>query len=213
MHLVLRDGYPLTEKIKRFPIFCDKEGRLSFSRPLSPCHLKISEKRVLAEEIRAQISRCRNYGMPLTHIDSHYHTHAAWDIATVLISIARQENIIYIRIRENCGVDLPFGRAIKNYIFNYRLRIAGFARTKYFGHLRQIISLKRRLNSLDALRSLEIAIHPKINDSQNLVNMVYDTEDDLEKQIKEIDSYKESVSFSGVRIVMLQGSIFFKEEE
>jgi len=32
MHLVLRGGYPLTEKIKHFSTFCDQEGRLSLSR-------------------------------------------------------------------------------------------------------------------------------------------------------------------------------------
>lgn len=64
MHLVLRDGYPLTERIKTRAKFCDSDGRLRLSANKPFLVLDHSEKEDLAAEIRAQIKRCRAFGCP-----------------------------------------------------------------------------------------------------------------------------------------------------
>jgi predicted glycoside hydrolase/deacetylase ChbG (UPF0249 family) len=200
MHLVLQDGYPLTEKIKYFSKFCDQEGRLSLSRSKPIIHLTTSEKEVLAQEIKAQIEQCRSHGIPITHIDSHYHSHTEYGVAAVLISIAQEEGIPYIRLARNCGPGINPIKKVYKYCLNYRIQVAGLARTKYFGSIEDflfLIELRRQLSSSLILRSFEIMIHPKFNDEQILVD--YPGNMPLKDAIKQIDSYEEAVSFSGAK--------------
>lgn len=209
MHLVLKEGCPLTEKIKYFPKFCNREGQLCFLPKAMFMPLEGSEKKALAEEIRAQIRRCREHGLPLTHLDSHHHQHLIWSITSVLIPILKQEGIPYIRIKENTNPDIPFRFKVYTYIFNYRLKIMGLARTKYYGSIRQFLALREKLNSsrpctqerdsLDAIESFSISVYPKINDKQELIDRIYDKEVDLETEVKQIDIYKDIVSYSGAR--------------
>ncbi|MDP2938694.1 MAG: ChbG/HpnK family deacetylase [Candidatus Omnitrophota bacterium] len=199
IHLVLRDGYPLTEKIKYFPKFCSCDGQLCFSPKATFTYLGGSEKKALAEEIRAQIRRCREYGIPLTHLDTHYHQHLIWEIMSVLIPILKQEDIPYIRIKENTNPDIPFRFKVYTHIFNYRLKIMGLARTKYYGSIGQFLALRKKLNSLDAINSFSISVYPKINAQQMLIGRIYDKEVDLEKEVKQIDIYKDIVSYSGAK--------------
>lgn len=199
IHLVLRDGYPLTEKIKHFSKFCNHQGQLCFSPESFFISLENSEKRVLAEETRAQIKRCREYGIPLTHLDAHHSLHTIWVVASILITIARQEDIPYIRIKANTDLSIPLRFKIYTQIFNYRLRVMHLAKTRYFGSVKHCLSLKRRLPSAKTIGSFEISVHPKLNDKGELIDIFFGKERDLETQIKQIDTYKESVSFSGAR--------------
>jgi len=200
IHLVLTGGYPLTEKIKYLPKFCNQEGQLSFSPDSFFIALQSQEKRALADEIRAQIRQCRKRGVPLTHLDAHHNLHTIWGVASVLIPIAKQEHIPYIRIKANCDLELiPLRFKAYTYIFNYRLKAKGLAGTKYFGSINQFLLLKKRLGSLEAVNSFEVSIHPAINDRQELVSLIFDKEVDLETEVKEIDCYQESVSFAGAR--------------
>ncbi|MDD5016426.1 MAG: ChbG/HpnK family deacetylase [Atribacterota bacterium] len=136
LHLVLRDGLPVSEKIKRFPVFCDSRGRLCLSatRPIF-LGLWPSEKRAIAEEIRAQIECCRAKGIKITHLDSHYHIHAGFGIASVLIPIAKEEGIKYIRIARNFGPRISFHKKIyKNFLNSILIRNT-LARTAFFGNI------------------------------------------------------------------------------
>ncbi|MCL0035143.1 ChbG/HpnK family deacetylase [Thermodesulfovibrionales bacterium] len=197
MHLVLKDGYPLTEKMRYFSKFCDQKGRLSLSRIKPTFYLSPSEKEVLVEEIRAQIKRCRDHGIPITHIDSHYHIHTEWGIMALLISIAREQGIPYIRLTRNCGPNINLLKKIYKWSLNYKIRVAGLARTRYFGSIEDFVFLKKQLGSSAHLKSFEIMIHPKFNEKQILVDSPSDIP--LQEAIKQIDSYEQAVSFSGVK--------------
>jgi len=200
MHLVLRDGCPLTEKIRDFPKFCNQNGQLSFSPDAFFLSLDGSEKRALAEEIRAQIRRCREYGIPLTHLDAHHNLHNIWVVTSVLIPILRQEKIAYLRIKGNSDLYLlPLRIKIYTQIFNYRLRVMQLDRTRYFGSIENYLYLKNDLGAFKATDSFEISVHPRLSEKGELVGAVFDKEIDLEAQIKRIDAYRESVSYSGKR--------------
>lgn len=197
MHLVLSCGYPLTEKIKHFSKFCDKEGRLCLTMTKPILSLETVEKEVLAEEIKAQIKRCRDYGIPITHIDSHHHAHTQWGIATVLIPIVREQGISYIRISRNYGLKLNFLKRTYKYVFNYRLRIAKLARTKYCVSIKDYIYIQH-LSVKDSIKSLEVMIHPIFNDKRLLIDSM--SNKPLEEVIKMNDLYKDAVSFNGLKI-------------
>ena len=197
IHLVLRDGYPLTETIKHFPRFCDKEGRLCLSQARPTLNLETSEKEILAEEIRAQVKRCRDYGIPITHLDSHHGIHNQWGIATVLIPIIHEQEIPYIRISRNCGSNLGFLKRLYKYIFNRKLRLKNLTRTKYYGSIENYIHLRRHMRVVETIKSFEVMIHPIFSDKQLLIDATNNKP--LEEVIKVIDSYKNAVSFSGAK--------------
>jgi len=199
VHLTLRDANPLTEKIRRFSVFCNTRGQLRFSPKSFLINLGNAQKCALADEIRAQIKRCRESGIPLTHMDAHHSLHTIWAVASVLITIARQERIPYIRIKANTDLyAIPLRFKMYTRIFNYRLRVLNLARTRYFGSVKQYLALKQMFPSKD-IDSLEICVHPEINDAGRLRDLFFNEELDLEAQVKKIDAYKDIVSFSGAR--------------
>src|SRR5262245_11148495 len=103
LHLTLDLGEPVTDPIRRCPRFCDADGHLAFRRTPATLWLATSEQWALAAEIRGQIARCRALGLPLTHADSHHHVHTKWAVGSVLIRVAREEGIRYLRLARNCG--------------------------------------------------------------------------------------------------------------
>ena len=194
LHLVLRDGMPLTDRMKKVRRFCDSEGRLSLERSggMPILYLDGEERRVLADEVRAQIRRCRAAGIPLTHLDSHYHLHNEWAVAQVVIPVAAQEGIPYVRIARNCGADLSFPKRCYKTVLNRFIRRRGMARTRYFGPITGYVILKRLLaartaDPLSAIGSFEVMIHPKLNSAGTL------TDDDgrpLETCLQEVDGVR-----------------------
>ena len=195
MHLVLTSGNPLTEEIKNYPhLFGVKAKRRSAIFVLDK-----KERRALAEEIRAQIKRCKAFGMPLTHIDSHHSVHTNWAISTLLINIAKDENIPYIRIHPYVG--FPGGSfRISSYalFFNFRLKIMSMARTQYLCSLKNYLLLKQKKNLSVLNKSLEIIVHPGLNSKNTLIDVGNeDIDKGLEEMIISIDNYKEASSFTG----------------
>jgi chitin disaccharide deacetylase len=156
LHLVLRDGPPLSDKIRRFPRFCGPDGQLCLTRPWSYVPrmvLSAPERNALAEEIRAQIRRCRKEGIPLCHLDSHYHLHTEWAIASVLIPIVKEERIPRVRLSRNCG-RLNVAKRFYKAFFNKRIESAGLAGTRYCGYLEDYRYCRARPGSF------EVLIHP-----------------------------------------------------
>jgi len=157
LHLVLRDGAPLSNTIRSFPRFCGPDGQLRLTRPwryVPRMVLSAPEQNALAEEIRAQIRRCRDHGIRLCYVDSHYHLHTEWAIASVLIPIVKEECIPRVRLSRNCGRDLNLAKQLYKALFNKRIQSAGLAGTRYFGSLEDYRHSRARPGSF------EIMIHP-----------------------------------------------------
>jgi len=91
LHLVLTEGTPLSERMRRCRTFCDEEGKFCYVRNSRIFRLQESEKEALTEEIHAQIDQCRKHRLPLSHIDSHQHVHTEWAIGRILIRVAKEE--------------------------------------------------------------------------------------------------------------------------
>ena len=168
MHLVLDGGYPLTKKIQRSARFCDSNGQLCLGRlsgfPRTFLRLETSEKELLAEEIQAQVKKCRTYKIPLTHIDSHHHIHTVWAIASVVLRVIKEEGVNFMRIARNIG---PEGDALKTlykFILNQRIKKANLLRTDYFGSVYDYLSLKKNHLGAEIVDSCEIMIHPIVDD-------------------------------------------------
>jgi len=194
LHLTLRDGYPLTEGIKKLPAFCDSNGMLTKVNVRSPLLLSAAEKRALAEEIRAQIARCRAFGLPLTHMDSHYHTHTNVAIAGVVISIALEQRIPHVRLTRNCGPDVHFVKRGLKTLFNQRLKRKNLAATDYFGSLRDFFYLTQSHGNLPAHKSIEVMIHPVLGPGGRIVDAR--GEQSIAELIGRVGGYKNAVSYA-----------------
>jgi predicted glycoside hydrolase/deacetylase ChbG (UPF0249 family) len=186
LHIVLDDGCPLTEEIKKYSLFYDGK-RLCYARnKRSLLYLSLAEKKVLAQEVRAQIERSRQRGIAITHLDSHHHIHTEWPLASILIPIAQEERIPYIRISRNCGPGLAFYKKGYKFLFNGRLKNAGLAKTEYFGSIQDYIYLKRHKALSSVTVSFEVMIHPGFDHAQRLIDLEGPQDQELAAALREV---------------------------
>ena len=171
IHLNMTQGQPLTELIKRYPKFYS-EGKMyrSFKGHL----FNSEESNALYQEFQAQIDKCRGAGINPTHIDSHHGFHNYWGIGKVVIELALKNKIPSVRLRVNWGKNSKKGKGVSNKIYelrgkaysalsNYRLGIAGLAKTNYFC---EIMNVTPELLLKDTI--VEINTHPWIDNENNL---------------------------------------------
>jgi predicted glycoside hydrolase/deacetylase ChbG (UPF0249 family) len=187
IHLNLGEGFPLTDALKSLPTFCDRDGRLRLSSSHFTLFLTASQKRVLADEIRSQIASCRRMGIAPIHLDSHRHLHVQWAILNVVMAVAREQGVRYVRIPRNCGQGIGPTAAIYKNLVTRKITAAGMRRTKLFGSLADYRWLK---TTGQFSGSMEIMIHPRYLASGVLCN--YPNGTCLSQDLLEIESYTRS---------------------
>lgn len=158
MHLVLTQGMPLTTDIRKESRFCSKDGEFCLLRDSPVLFLSIREKIALAAEIRAQIKKCRDYGIAISHIDSHHHVHTEWAIANVLIPIVSEARIPFVRLSRNMGNPYTILKSIYKHIYNIKLKINRMNGTDYFGSTESCLMFKSKNKDEEVV--IEIGIHP-----------------------------------------------------
>lgn len=161
LHINLNDGLPLTDAIRKSPRFCDEHG---FFRPRTRSlprlflPLSTADKKALATEVRAQIHRCRQHGLPLSHADSHNHVHTEIIVGTLIMDVLREESIPFLRLTRNIGSDMSTAKKVYKYLYNSLLSSKGLRGVNYFGEFEDMIAIYR--NGGPKLGSVEIMCHP-----------------------------------------------------
>ena len=182
LHLCLTEGFPLTERIKKCPRFCDAEGNFNKVFHLSlRTRLKVTseESKAVAEEATAQMEKYCAAGLPWMHLDSHHHSHTDWSIARVVMPIARKMGFKSVRRARDLGSGMGlFNRVYKTFINRYLGRAIGFE-TQRFGSYRDIVAC---LPSLPQQATVEMMVHPmyKVGDNLDLAGDLQDTDHPLE---------------------------------
>ncbi|MBM4031945.1 MAG: ChbG/HpnK family deacetylase [Planctomycetes bacterium] len=172
VHLVLTSGTPLTDRMRNCPRFCDTAGRFCLVRTGRLFLLASYEKEALFEELRAQVLRCREQGVTLTHADSHKHIHVEWAIASAAMRVCRAEGIPWLRLARNCRPRGTLLRAAYRHLLNWRIARAGLARTRYFGTPNDYRRLVARRGALPDAQHFEILMHPTLDDGGALVDSI-----------------------------------------
>jgi predicted glycoside hydrolase/deacetylase ChbG (UPF0249 family) len=167
-HLVLSEGRPLTEHVMRCRRICDSSGSFSPSAG-TVLWLSRRQREAVAAELRAQVQRCRSEGLPLTHLDSHHHVHNDPAIAPIVIELAREFGIPYVRLARNAGPGLDMARRLYKAFINQQVIRAGLARTRYFGAVDDYLYMEARGASMVELSEFEIMTHPIRNDEGRVV--------------------------------------------
>jgi predicted glycoside hydrolase/deacetylase ChbG (UPF0249 family) len=163
VHLVLTDGVPLTDAMRRWPAFCDSDG-LFHGRPASHHLIWLSPhgRRIVADEMRAQIVRLRSVGLRLAHLDSHHHIHTAFSLTPIAIALAREFRIGRVRLAPNVGI----GRKTRRpWIARQHasVRRAGLSEIEHTASLRGLT--RTGAATLDGAR-LELFVHPVLHNGR-----------------------------------------------
>jgi predicted glycoside hydrolase/deacetylase ChbG (UPF0249 family) len=201
LHVNLVEFNPLTPIYKENSLFCTSYGVFHKDwRVRNKSGIKIDNmtKKLVVEEIAAQIDRCLNSGIKPTHIDSHSHVHTIPGISQIVCAVAKQYCINKIRISRNCGlIGLPFYKKAYKILYNNWLRFTGFKTTDFFGSIDDVILLQKKYPDIMKKKKVEIMCHPRKrgNDIVDLNGI------SLKEQIEKIDGYNMAVSFNA----LLQG--------
>jgi len=194
LHLVLSEGEPLTDKIKECSRFCNSEGLFHHTGERHFLRLNYKEKNAVAQEISAQIDRCRESGIHLSHVDSHNHIHCEWGIACVLFRVMKIKGLRFVRLSRHLDPNSTFMKNLYRRLVNIRIIKEGTAATKCFGTVEDFVRLKQTTNYNTT--SFEIMIHPIFNTEKLLIDAI--SNEPLDEYVGRIVEYMKAISFLDV---------------
>jgi predicted glycoside hydrolase/deacetylase ChbG (UPF0249 family) len=160
LHLNITSGKPLTSGILELPVFCNKKREFCYQKN-SRMRFSRFEKDALTKEIRAQICRCVDMGLQLTHLDSHHHAHTVWPVFCAIKPLLAEYGLKYVRLSRNDIVGMPIYKKLYKAAFNYNLARLDLRKTRYFGDYDGFVAMYRR--DQDKC-SFEIRVHPAYSD-------------------------------------------------
>jgi chitin disaccharide deacetylase len=139
----------------------DADGR--FSKRLLETPIPARLRGALLRELRAQVQRALDAGVPVSHFDSHHHMHTIPALFPVLKSLQREFEIRKVRSTINL---LPEGgrmgalRRLKKGLFNFALRnVYATSSPRGLGNFRDFHALLSAQRA-PRLESLELMVHP-----------------------------------------------------
>ena len=198
IHLVLTEGLPLTEPIRRRPRFCDGEGAFRMWEPgARPWRFGREDRDCLVEELVAQVNRVRAAGFAVTHVDSHHQVHNHWGVGSGVMAVCKKLSLPYVRLARNSGSGIGVVRSAYKRTFNARLRREGLARTRWFGAASDWLHLNEARAGDVELDDFEVMTHPQIDPDGRLVDTISGIE--LGELLAPIPGVASATSYSGVQ--------------
>ncbi len=170
IHLNLTSGEPLTDDIRYFRIFCDRDGFFNAAfqqNTATRLHLTRDESKAAGDEIEAQLIRYMEYGLPDHHLDSHHHVHTNASIYRILGPLLKKYGIRSVRLSRNIYGKISFLKALYKRNYNRALQRSGVFTTDYFGSFTDFKLCQEKLpeNSLT-----EIMVHPMYDNYGQLID-------------------------------------------
>lgn len=112
LHLVLVCGRSVLAP-KQIPHLVDSQGNFPDSSLLAGLRYQFhpATREELRQEIRAQLTKFQASGLPLSHVDGHLHLHVHPVVLQILVELAQEFNIRFIRLpAEELGKTLKLNR-------------------------------------------------------------------------------------------------------
>ena len=124
---------------------------------------------MIAAEVGAQIRRCRDAGLPLSHADSHQHVHNEPMVYLAIRPVLKHFGIRHLRISRNMD-SLPFvsTKRIAKSCFNRWIAFHGLRGTDYFGTIENFDHFRSADRLANA--SIEILTHPSFDLEGTLID-------------------------------------------
>jgi chitin disaccharide deacetylase len=159
VHLNLTEFGSLTRHAG-FGDYLDAAG--SFRGELRARRLDAAFRAAVSAEWSAQIERVLAAGVPVSHLDSHHHTHTIPQLFPCLHEVRRRFGIRRVRISRNLYARGGLRRRVNlvsKSVWNGALRhYAGASTTDRFTDFGDFVALAGRLRSLP--RTIELMVHP-----------------------------------------------------
>ena len=154
VHLNLFEGTPLTNEMRSCRVFSNENGdfhqeALNF---LGPYRM---DKKIVFDELKAQISKVIDSGIKPTHLDSHAHRHTNIFVAHEVVRLSKYFNIPKIRLSGNVRNRNNYITGVKVFLFNLFLRVNDIKCTNYLGVIPDIVGSKNQLEGI-----VEVIVHP-----------------------------------------------------
>lgn len=161
LHFNIADGFPLTEEMQHCRVLCDESGRFS---PGWHRHLKTrlflpqAARRAIAAEATAQMTKFLDCGGTLMHLDSHYHTHTDFSVATILFPLAQKFGFKTVRLSRTIGVSGGVMKRFYKTAFNIYARHALGVGTDEFTDFN---AFQATYEQLPKNAVVEVMVHPE----------------------------------------------------
>lgn len=174
VHINLYSGKPLTENLLKYRRLINRDGEFELSfragrkrnwLPLTPF-----EKKALFDEISAQINRCRCYGLPIIHADSHHHQHNELTIFPVMVHALRANNVCYLRPLRNMGTGISRLKHLYKKLINMQLQRSRLMGVDLFGEIDDFIVCQPWLVKGRHYR-VELMCHPQYDQRSQIVDL------------------------------------------
>jgi len=167
LHLNISTGYPLSEGIKKYPLFVGNDGQFNdgFRKHLTKQFvLTVAERQALSEEFEMQMEKYFSLGYH-GHLDSHKHIHTCWAFFNTLRPLLEKHSFLTTRLSRNInGKIKPHIRLYKS-IYNSALRQKTPVRTKYFTSFTTILEKGFPQDGI-----IELMCHPDYSPGGALIN-------------------------------------------
>lgn len=135
LHLNFTEGVPLTEDMRKCPIFCNAEGRYTgrwHNSKFRRFVMSSSARQAIVVEARAQMEKYLTYGLPLLHLDSHHHSHTDYVVAKNVLPMAKNLGFKSVRLSRNLGRSMGMVKKAYKRWFNAFVKQLGFKCADYF---------------------------------------------------------------------------------
>ena len=153
VHLTLTEGTALTGPIRQCRRLCGADGKLR-TRPRDVFIASKTEVSAISTELRAQLRACLDSGLVPSHLDSHHHVHTSWAVGRVVMALAQEFGVPFVRLAHNAG-RISRKHLLYSAVFNRQLRARGLAGVRYFCSIRSATS-----TLLQAEGGVELMVHP-----------------------------------------------------
>ena len=162
IHVNLNDGTPLTDEMKKCAAFVrngEFHGKINRFMPLNS-----KTRKIVYNEIVAQVEKIQRAGLMITHADSHHHIHTIIFIAPIFVRVCKEKGISKIRIHRNIG-HIKFYKRMGKFLYNQWLRLMKIKTVHYFGMMSDV-------EKVGIYDDLEIMVHPEYDTNHKLIDKI-----------------------------------------
>ncbi len=171
LHFNLTTGPPLTDAMKRSPLFTDEDGQMRLT-VREGLWLGPAQRRCLAGELAAQWNALRRNGIEPSHLDSHHHRHYAWSVMAVVVGLSHELGIPTVRparlgtVRGRGALRGAYSAAL-----NRRLRASGLLTARFMVGAPKTVAACDGVPPVDeSEEAYEIMVHPHLDESGTVCN-------------------------------------------
>lgn len=165
VHLNLTEGEPLTDAIRKNRRFCDDDGRFHYRR--QRVVFLAADRACVAQEVEAQILRCRRNGLAALHTDSHRHVHTNLALFRVIEPVLRHHGVRRVRISANLHTVDALVRKYKC-AFRWYVLWKGYMVTDHFGDIAEFLPPAGQPSH--APGKYEVMVHPGYGEQGSLID-------------------------------------------